>query len=343
MKLLIYGAILLQFIQIMISKIPKNIFFDLLKLWQTNLWYYDENVINAAEKIAESKGFEISYFKIVENGNVIGLFPIKFKKRHCFFKYGEYLISKDLGIDNIELLIDWSKTDVRIFKSLEAIFTKIELHHLKSNVAYINTHYQVSSRKILFLDCKNHNSNYSKNFSQNIRTAKNRISKTGTFNFVFQESNQVNFFKKFNLFANNHFSNKNNSSWNDVFFRLLFDNKIGSETNLNYKFLTCELQINDETVAGIFGWEQDGVFYFNQSFYIKEYAQFSPVVLIVDYFCENALKNYSITCFDFMRGTEKYKSNFAKEFYHIYNLEIRSSVYKKLLQIKKKLFSNNIL
>lgn len=322
----------------MIYKIPKNIFFDLLEQWQTGIWYYSKNVIDAAENDALAKGYKVSYFKIVQNGDVVGLFPIKFKNRRFFFKYGEYLISKNLGIDNIELLIDWNKTDIRIFKLLESIFTKIELHHLKSNSGYTNTNYQVGARKILFLDVNSHNSNYSKNFRQNIRTAKNRMLKEGTFNFIIKESADTGFIENFNLFVNYHFANKRESTWNDRFFKLFIGKISNFDNNLNCKILTCELQINDKTVAGIFGWIENGVFYFNQSFYLKDYAQFSPVVLIIDFFCENAQKMFNISCFDFMRGTENYKTNFAKDFYQVYNLELRSSFYKRLLKLKKTLF-----
>jgi len=316
----------------MISQISKFSFINKLNSWKTDVWYYNTSVIDAAETIAVKKGYKIAYYEIEKNNKIVALLPLKYKKKNFFFSYSELLISKDLGIDNIELLIDWNQVDENIFYSLAKIFSKTELHHLKIVNKLIDSKLISSNRKVLFLETENHEIDFSKNFKQNIRTAKNRIEKNDSYNFSLINSENINFINEFESFTTNHINSKTTTSWKDDFFKQLLNK---TQSNVNAKFIIYKLEINNKTVAGIFGWVKNNVFYFNQSYYFKEYSQYSPIILIIDDFCKNKHLIKEIKIFDFMRGTEKYKSNFTKKYYKVCNLEIRSSSYNLFFKLFK--------
>lgn len=324
----------------MLNNISKSEFLLLLKQWNSKLWYYDDLVINAAELIAIEKGYKVLYYKFEQAGCVHALFPLRYKERRLFFKYGEYLISKDLGIDNIELLVNWNLARIEIFYELEKVFSKLSFNVLKFNSIFSDLRYKLFERKILYLDIPNRKSNYSKNFSQNIRTAKNRLEKSTKFTYHFNDSEQDGFMTIFNSFAIAHFKNKLHSTWLEPFYRLIFQSRKRLATTLSARFVICELAINEEKVAGIFGWIDNGVFYFNQSYYKDEFATYSPVILVIEYCCEQLNKLFDVKTFDFMRGTEDYKSRFAKDFYAVQSFELTSPVYANLLKFKSRIMDS---
>lgn len=299
-------------------------------------WYFHDVVLKAAEEIALKKGFEITYYEFTLKGEVIALIPFRFKHRRLFFKYGEMLLSKDLGIDNFNLMANWEHHGDAIISSLRRLFTKVSLNVLM-NQDYFERQ-AINSRQILIMKINGRELIYSKNFKQSIRTANNRASNLLDVNYKLVTSNEIGFANTLYEFSVNHYQTKVNSKWDYEFYKAII-NQISPQNHKQLPtFLILELYLEKKLVASIFGWITKDTFYFNQSFYNESAKFYSPIILLIEKCCNILEKDYLVNYFDFMRGNEKYKLRFTSSYYKVFNLELTSSTYD-FLQVTKSVFA----
>lgn len=299
-------------------------------------WYFHEVVLEAAEEIALKKGFKITYYEFSLKGEVIALIPFRFKYRRLFFKYGELLLSKELGIDNFNLMANWEHCGDTIISSLRRLFTKVSLNVLLDQDYFERQ--AINSRQILIMKINGRELFYSKNFKQGIRTAKNRASNLSDVDYKLVTSNEIGFANTLYEFSVNHYQTKVNSKWNYGFYKAIINQISPQNHDQLPTFLILELYLEKKLVASIFGWIAKDTFYFNQSFYNESAKFYSPIILLIEKCCNILEKDFLVNYFDFMRGNEKYKLRFTSSYYKVFNLELTSSTYD-FLQVTKSIIA----
>lgn len=264
--------------------------------------------------------------------NLFGKKKLRFGHLMNFSDYYDFIYPDHFNADLFPGIIQQIAADFKV--------KEIQFNHLNPESKLLaplekDNDYKMSKLECVAVHLKGDYESYlqtlSKSVRQNLRTARNRVTKK-ELNFDYQlldKSNidQIDFevLKKMYSERNQH-KNEESTYWKTKIIKFL-DHGFAEEKDMfdiqNIKetdFSLGLLYLNSDLVAYFFGFREEGRIEINRVVINDEFRFYSPGLLLLNEYIKTEIPN-GLKTFDLTLGDEKYKYDLGGETHFVYNLQ----------------------
>lgn len=307
--------------------------------WHQVVWSLLQHT-NITKKINQLRYFTVTFSSDDEvqlvgffyMTNLFGKKILRFGHLMNFSDYYDFIYPDDFNTDSVPHIIEKISKD---FQAEELQFNHLNPWSKLLEPLQNQNEYQISKLACVAVHLQNDYETYlqtlSKSVRQNLRTARNRVTKK-ELNFDYRvlgknDIAEIDFQMLKNLYSQrNQHKNEQNTYWKTRILNFL-DHGFSDEKDMfdipkikETDFTLGLLYLNTDLVAYFFGFREDDRIEINRVVINDEFRFYSPGLLLLNEYIKTQIPK-GLKTFDLTLGDEKYKYDLGGETHFVYNLQ----------------------